>query len=410
MKYRNIIKYLSVGLVTVIAMGCNDEKYKPISNGVYLEEAAPMDKHNQQIETVVVDDGSVIKTLTTRLARPVNEDIQVRFSLDETILDSYNRANNLNYQLLPEEFRTFDETSVIPAGSVSAAPVELSISPFTTPNDELYAIPVRMTVVSGPESIVGNADKMLYLLSSPLKQNSIVMGSGEVHTPFNQEFNGDKWSLEFWFKVNNKTSWKVQNWEEWQGNDEGGVTNARRNKRAQIFTDNSAPIRFDNIMFRYWADGAAKIAPTLQAQAKAFMDSNEWWYPDTWFHLAYTWDQETGTLTLYKNGSVDVSKSGMDEVFKFSEIRLCSGFGWQMEVEFAQIRLWNKTLSENDVKNSMNRSVPVDSEGLIGYWKCDSVDGNRMLDSGPNGFHIDLSRNSKARLSDKVYNFSHPND
>lgn len=410
MKYSNIIKYLSVGLVAVVAMGCHDEKYKPISNGVYLEEAAPLDKHNQQVETVVVDEGEVVKTLTARLARPADEDIQVKFTLDESILEAYNAANNLNYQMLPEEFRTLDEVSTIVKGTVAALPVELTIKPFTTPNDELYAVPVRMSIVSGSESIRGNADKMLYLLSSPLKQNSIVLGSGDIRTPFNKEFPGEKWSLEFWLKVNNKTSWQVQSWEEWQGNDEDGRHNARRNKRAQIFGDNAAPISFDNIMFRYWADGSQKIAPTLQAQASAFMDSNEWWYPDTWFHLAYTWDQETGTLTLYKNGSVDVSKSGMNENFKFSTISLCGSFGWQMEVEFAQIRLWGKTLSENDIKNSMSRSVPVDSEGLIAYWKCDSADGNRLLDSGPNGIHIDLSRNNKARLSDKVYNFSHPND
>ena len=53
----------------------------------------------------------------------------------------------------------------------------LTIKPFTTPNNEAYAIPVRITSVAGPIGLVGNANHILYLLTSPNKQKAVVLKS-----------------------------------------------------------------------------------------------------------------------------------------------------------------------------------------------------------------------------------------
>lgn len=79
-----------------------------------------------------------------------------------------------------------------------------------------------------------------------------------------------------------------------------------------------------------------------------------------------------------------------------------------MQVEFAQIRLWTKCLTQNAIQEGMSRQVPGDSEGLIGYWACNEGEGNILKDSSPNG--NDIVINGEAQWSDKLYNFYHPNE
>lgn len=400
---------MSAGIIAFMLGGCNDEVYSPIENGVYLSEAAPTNTHNQQTETLLVDDGDVVKSLTARIAKAADKDVAVSFSLDESLIEKYNEANGTSYQMLPSEFLTFETLSaVIPAGRVSASPVELVVKPYSAPNGEAYAVAVKMTVASGDLDIVGNADHMVYLLTSPNKQKAAVIRNGTLATDF-ADVPVTEWTIEYWFRVDNNMlaygdSWKVTGAASWEG--EGNIA-----KRRYMFPDNASPINFNSgsssILLRFWADGVAKIAPTYQCQLDgAYFDSNEWWYPDTWYHIAYTYDGSK--LTLYKNGvedkSLDVVKS-----FVFNRITFGQSMGNWMKTEFAQIRLWSKCLSPSALKDGMSRMIPGDSEGLFAYWKCDEGDGKILHDSGPNGIDIDFTSAGNLGWSDEVYNYSHPN-
>ncbi len=395
---------MSAGIIAFMLSGCNDEVYSPIENGVYLSEASPTNTHNQQTETLLVDDGEVVKSLTARMAKATDKDVTVSFELDASLIEKYNEANGTSYQMLPEEFMTFGTLSaVIPAGRVSASPVELAVKPYTTPNAETYAIAVRMKVVSGDLDIVGNADHMIYLLTSPNKQKAAVIRNGTLATDF-ADVPVTEWTVEFWFRVDNNTTWSFPDAASWEG--ESNIA-----KRRYIFPDNAAPISFNtgssSILLRFWADGVKKIAPTYQCQLDgAYFDSNEWWYPDTWYHIAYTYDGSK--LTLYKDGvedkSLDVVKS-----FTFNRITFGQSCGNYMKNEFAQIRLWSKCLSPSSIKDGMSRNIPGDSDGLFAYWKCDEGDGKILHDSGPHGIDIDFTRGGNLGWSDAVYNYSHPN-
>ena len=52
----------------------------------------------------------------------------------------------------------------------------------------------------------------------------------------------------------------------------------------------------------------------------------------------------------------------------------------------SEVRIWNRALSKEEI-NSENHfySVPVDSEGLVGYWKLNEGSGNTVIDSSPSG-------------------------
>ena len=175
--------------------------------------------------------------------------------------------------------------------------------------------------------------------------------------------------------------------------------------RRLIFADNSAPISFNDVLLRYWADGAKKIAPCLQCQLDGnYFDSEEFWYPDIWYHIAYTYDGST--ISLYKDGTLNNSKADSRD-FTFNNISLAQSFGWNMQVELAQIRLWSKCLTENAIQEGMSRQISGDSDGLIGYWKCDEGKGNVLKDNSPNGNDITLTG---IPAWSEQYNFYHPND
>lgn len=396
---------LALGALSFFVGACNDAEYSEIENGVYIAEASPMDNYVQQVELQMVDEANVNRTFTVRMQRPASQDVQVKLEFDTTMIDAYNAKNSTAYQMLPAKYIDMPQMeAVIAAGQVSAPSLTMSIKPFTTPNQEQFAIPVRISSVVGAQA-TGNGNKLLLLLSSPLKQKSVVLERNNAHSiNFKGDIAAPTWSFEFWLKVNNKTGRPT---EPWFGTAAG---DPYRPKRAQIFGDNSAPIHLsgtESVLLRYWADGVKKTGPTLQCQLDGpYMDSSEFWYPDTWYHIVYTYDGKT--LTLYKDGEVDVTKE-VSKNFIFKTLSFCSSFGWQMEIELTQIRLWNKALTKNAIKDGMSRQLPGNSDGLVGYWPCDEGEGTVLKDHTSNGNDIDFG-DKKPSWSGKVYNFAHPND
>ena len=195
MKMIKFSRYVVLGAALAVVTGCNDAKLSTIDNGVYIAEAAPSNTFGQQIEAQLVDEGDVIKTLTVRLVRAINQDVTVTLDIDQQLIDEYNQQHEATYELLPEEFRSFDRTVTIPAGEVSAPVINLTIKPFTTPNNEAYAIPVRITSVTGPIGLVGNANHILYLLTSPNKQKAVVLKSAnKTSLNFKNEIPVTQWT------------------------------------------------------------------------------------------------------------------------------------------------------------------------------------------------------------------------
>lgn len=388
-------RYVALVAALMAVTGCDDAKMSTIENGLYIQEAAPSNTFGQQVETLLVDESDVLKTLTVRLARATDQDITVTLDVDRRLIDDYNQKHEAAYELLPEKFWSFERTVTISAGEVSAPVINLTIKPFTTPNNEAYAIPVRITSVSGAVEMKGNANHILYLLTSPNRQKAVVLKSGNrTKKVFNTEIPAAQWTIEYWIRFDNVTGRPTGDW----------VGPANIYFRRNIFKDNSAPVFFNDILLRYWADGSKKTAPCLQCQLNGnYFDSQEFWWPDTWYHIAYTYDGST--LRLYKDGTLNNSKADVRN-FTFKNMTLAEGFGPKMQVEYAQIRLWKKCLTDDAIQEGMSRQIPGDSNGLVGYWKCNEGKDKVLKDSSPNGNDITLS--GTPGWSEQ-YNFSHPN-
>lgn len=396
MKMIRFSKYVVLVIILTSVFGCDDAEMKAIDNGLYIQEAAPSNKFDQQIITQLVDDEEVVKTLTVRLVRAMDHDVTVTLDIDPQLLEDYNNKNEANYLVLPEEYRNFEKTVTISAGNVSAPVIDLTIKPYSSSNGEAYAIPIRITSVDGPVEMKGNANHLLYLLTSPHRQKAVIIkrGNRTIKT-FSTAIPMEQWTFEYWVKVDNITGRPTGDWE--------GLEN--KNFRARIFVPDSQPLTFSDLTLRYYADGANVQIPILQFQNSAgHFDTTGFWWPDTWYHIAYTYDGTT--VTVYKDGVKDNSlANSIDWTFKSLSFAIGS-FGYEQQVEFAQIRMWKKCLSENVIKDNMSRQVAGDSDGLIGYWKCDEGTGNELKDSSPNQNHVTLG--GTPQWSEQI-NFSHPN-
>lgn len=396
MKMIRFSKYVALVIILASVFGCDDAEMKAIDNGLYIQEAAPSNKFDQQIITQLVDDEEVVKTLTVRLVRAMDHDVTVTLDIDPQLLEDYNNKNEANYLVLPEEYRNFEKTVTISAGNVSAPVIDLTIKPYSSSNGEAYAIPIRITSVDGPVEMKGNANHLLYLLTSPHRQKAVIIKRGNRTTKtFSTAIPMEQWTFEYWVKVDNITGRPTGDWE--------GLGN--KNFRARIFVPDSQPLTFSDLTLRYYADGANVQIPILQFQNSAgHFDTTGFWWPDTWYHIAYTYDGTT--VTVYKDGVKDNSlANSIDWTFKSLSFAIGS-FGYEQQVEFAQIRMWKKCLSENVIKDNMSRQVAGDSDGLIGYWKCDEGTGNELKDSSPNQNHVTLG--GTPQWSEQI-NFSHPN-
>ena len=396
MKMIRFSKYVALVIILASVFGCDDAEMKTIDNGLYIQEAAPSNKFDQQIITQLVDDEEVVKTLTVRLVRAMDHDVTVTLDIDPQLLEDYNNKNEANYLVLPEEYRNFEKTVTISAGNVSAPVIDLTIKPYSSSNGEAYAIPIRITSVDGPIEMKGNANHLLYLLTSPHRQKAVIIKRGNRTTKtFSTAIPMEQWTFEYWVKVDNITGSPTGDWE--------GLGN--KNFRARIFVPDSQPLTFSDLTLRYYAVGANVQIPILQFQNSAgHFDTTGFWWPDTWYHIAYTYDGTT--VTVYKDGVKDNSlANSIDWTFKSLSFAIGS-FGYEQQVEFAQIRMWKKCLSENVIKDNMSRQVAGDSDGLIGYWKCDEGTGNELKDSSPNQNHVTLG--GTPQWSEQI-NFSHPN-
>lgn len=90
MKMIRFSKYVALVIILASVFGCDDAEMKAIDNGLYIQEAAPSNKFDQQIITQLVDDEEVVKTLTVRLVRAMDHDVTVTLDIDPQLLEEYN--------------------------------------------------------------------------------------------------------------------------------------------------------------------------------------------------------------------------------------------------------------------------------------------------------------------------------
>lgn len=355
MKLRTFVISLAA-LCTAVA--CEDAKYSVIQNRVYIEEATGKD---QQVASLTIEKDYDLN-ITVRLARAADHDVTVKLAVDESLVDNYNKANNTDYMVLPEEYYEFEPETVIHAGHITSDPVVVKIKLFNSGGSP-YAFPIRIESAEGA-TVTQNTSRMLYRLAAPHIQSVPTFTSSRSlvgSKTFSDEFTSPRWTVEFWVKVSDFSN---------PSGGQGGTF------------DGCSLASFGSWFMRYWNAGAIKPGlPCLQWQAAngtGYFDSSQFWLAQTWYHIAYVADGST--VQMYVDGEPDFNlATTVPQTFNKMSIGSEGTYTWgNVSVSMAQIRIWTKDLTQSQIKDAMTRDVAVNTDGLFRYWKCNDASGNTL--------------------------------
>jgi hypothetical protein len=366
MKRKSILPMLVLACGLFVA-ACNDAEYTALDNSVYIVEAATSAKSaNVSMETSGAD-----INVTVRLAKQLSNDVSVKLSLNEALLNEFNTAGNTNYQMLPKQYFTWNEAAAltIPAGEISTT-LKIHVDNFDM-QGKRYALPITIdNVTEGSISKSESQSKFVYVVAKPLITSVPVMKAvdnvgvrAEPLTPWG--IVTPQWSWECWIRMS-----------AYSKNNQCIFDN--RNEIYVRFGDANAPYNYLQIKFN--GDGGKQTARDLVA--------------GEWYHWAFVFDGST--LTLYRNGEVDfsftyppVAGDGVhfDEMWWISSSPtyfpdLCS---------MSQMRLWKTAISQTQIKNNMYYEIDPTDPNLIAYWPMNEGSGDVFADISGNGHNATAS-------------------
>ena len=344
----------------MILAGCEDADYRVIDNAIYLNEAS----ENGSAKVTVDPENVTTTTLTVRMGQPVAGDVTAVLTIDPSILKEYNEANETSYEVLPEQYFSYDKEIKIQAGDVSAVPSEFKVKPYSNENGELYAIPVSLTEIQGPVSTIGLSSKFIILLDKPLIQSVPFMNTANAVKPSKEGLWGvttNEWSLEAWvqmdgFDINNQAIFNSGS------------------------KDHEVYIRFGDAMIPY----NSLQVKTLGSQVNTVTLFEK----DKWYHLAFVYNS-SGLLSIYINGVLDVTLQTKGGPVRFDTMNMVSsGSYFRNNCQMAQVRLWKTAISQTQIQSNMYFAVKPADPNLIGYWKMDEGKGNAFADCTGHGYDL----------------------
>lgn len=379
------MKKIQILLFAIAALsfmpGCNEEaNNETFDNKIYLNTSKREDLIRVKPTTV-----SETRVLETRIAKPAQQRISIRFQVDESLLARYNATHEQQAELLPEGYYSFDSMeSEIEAGTVTSSPVEITFSDVNRlDRDTYYLLPVSIESASNIDIL--ESERYVYYVIKNVPTISTVANLNEnfVHVKWanRQVVNGLKqFTLEALiyprsFHANNT----VMGIEDYFLIRLGDGT---PNNRIQIASRNCGNI-------------------TL-ASEQDLVPANEW------THLAVTYDD--GFIRVYKNGvelhaqahnKLDGYKGGAaytdwigaqfaypDESLYHKQTGFYIGYACDetrfMDGYFSECRIWNVVRTQEEIAGNVYEVDPQ-TPGLVAYWKFDEGEGQVIRDHTGNG-------------------------
>jgi hypothetical protein len=344
----------------LLSTGCDNAEYEVKDNSVYLSDAAGSTKS----VTLTMDDGVDIN-INVRLAKQVNQDVEVEIKLNSALLDSYNETNNSEYYPVPDFQLPANAKVTIPAGEIGAV-YTIHVDDFETGGKQ-YALGVELgnVIVGGIEKSVSQS-KFIYLLAKPLNVSVPILNgfSGRIDAApaENWGITTTQWSLEFWSRM---SAYSINN---------QAVFNTGS-------SDHEIYIRFGdaNRPFNYLQ--IKTLGGQVQTSNPGDLEANKW------YHWALVYNGTT--LTIYQNGEEKVKfdpPTPIGGAVRFDYLQMISsGSYFRDQCAMSQVRLWKTAITQTQIKNNMYYSVNPANADLIGYWPMDEGEGTVFADITGNG-------------------------
>ena len=113
---------------------------------------------------------------------------------------------------------------------------------------------------------------------------------------------------------------------------------------------------------------------------------------NTWIFITGVWERSGSNITgtLYVNGvNKGTNTSGlMTATGAFNSYTIIGSHSWNMDyidASIDEVCIWNKALTETEIRNNMCKKLTGNETGLVGYWRFDEGSGGTANDASGNG-------------------------
>lgn len=350
-----------------------------------------------QISSVFVEEeaDSYTRTLQAQLAMPASADVTFTYAADATRVSWYNTAYSAAAELLPEEYYEIPEPTVtIPAGETTSDEVEIRFrNLLTLDKTKVYVLPVS---IEGSDIAALASRRTVYFV---VKEASLINVVANLR----------------------ENAVSVRDWK-----NAGAMSGlSQLTAEALVKVDAFADGRGSNISTLMGVEGHFLVrfgdtAPNNQIQVVGRpsgsttdekLTSSDWTVKaGEWTHIAVTYDSSTHEVNVYINGvrktpqsftkftgSVDWGRYYATETETNRSFWI--GYSYEddryLDGDIAEVRVWNKVLSEEEInaKNHFYKVYDPETNGnLAAYWKFNEGNGATVTDYSSNGNHATATK------------------
>lgn len=381
--HRGFLAYASfVSLVTTLFLSitaCDNKDYSkdsPFDNTVYIDAAKVKDVANFTFNNLK-ETGQ--QELSAELAYPAEQDIDVNFQADPSLINNYNARLGTNYAMLDAKYYKFStQHVVIPKGDVNSEVVKIDFSGLTNLDiDTNFLLPVTIQQASGGMGVLEGSKTICYIVRrSSAITTAVSISNNYFEVP---GFDKDSPTADV---VNGLTQLTF----------EAIIRVNRFDPKNEISTIMGIE---QYCLFRLGDSGFPKQQLQFAANEIKFpkADEGKILQPGEWYHVAVTFDTEAKTAAIYVDGKMQstIEDYGTGEAINLGKqtkgkdfmFKIGHSYGEpddmtrQLDGEICEVRIWNVVRSQEEIYKNMY-DVDPKSEGLKAYWKFNEGKGNNI--------------------------------
>ena len=300
-----------------------------------------------------------------------NSDIEGELTIDNSLVEQYNRNHGESYKALPEGACVLSNNLVmVESGKYRSEVAKLVVKDIDAIKKGVnFLLPVKLISKNKDYPSLPGSD-VLYIIVNRKLLVDVPKLNGQNYFKINFKDNDVS-------RFQNMSAFtieaRVSMWEfpKYYGGNLMGVIGFPVGENAEkgtwIFVDGT-PDRVGGegnvpvFMFatKGWSEYAGKLGYTLDKNA--------------WYHVAGVF--ENNTLSLYIDGILFVQAEYAKPISLSDEFYIGAAPGVQngfhLKGAVSEARFWTRALTASELKNPLHRCfVEVDSDGLEGYWKLD---------------------------------------
>lgn len=337
-------------------------------------------------------DGQSSVALTVTSSTKTTSDVSVEVKAAPGLLDAYNKANNTNLQLPPDDSYTLTGgEATIKTGNTVSTPIELTSNSESLKDGVSYCLPVSISQVNGGGLGILESSRTAYVMFKKVITTKVAQLKGNAWFDV-PTFKGEQSPV----RALNQMTLEIK------------VRPSQLSSAISEASINPIMGSHESLLLRF-GDGSnipsnklnfakVSIGTNYHPDNKPHYEStfDETFDNDTWYHVAVTYDGQK--VRFYLNGNLEIEKTttggqinlamsygghGWDDTFAIGR---SYGTHWTYKGCLSECRVWTVARTQAEIQDGICYVDPS-TTGLLAYWRFNGQlqDDGTVLDETGHG-------------------------